>query len=205
MIWKTEKESKLFPFFFIKVPEGDIGLGGNMRRSEQREHIFKLLFMTQFNSEDEMSDQVSMYFETLGELEEKDQEAMQAKYQKILEKLDEIDQILNDYSRGWKTSRMSRVDLTALRLAVYEMKFDEDVPVGVAINEAVELAKMFGGDDSGSFVNGILGKIASGKKDSGEAPKRRRPTHQAKIIIRSSKEDAPKSETKAEPEENSDN
>ena len=73
-----------------------------MRRSEQREHIFKLLFMTQFNSEDEMSDQVSMYFETLGELEEKDQEAMQAKYQKILEKLDEIDQILNDYSRGWK-------------------------------------------------------------------------------------------------------
>ena len=96
---------------------------------------------------------------------------MQEKYQKILEKLDEIDQILNDYSRGWKTSRMSRVDLTALRLAVYEMKFDEDVPVGVAINEAVELAKMFGGDDSGSFVNGILGKIASGKKDSGEAPK----------------------------------
>ena len=133
------------------------------------------------------------------------QEAMQEKYQKILEKLDEIDQILNDYSRGWKTSRMSRVDLTALRLAVYEMKFDEDVPVGVAINEAVELAKMFGGDDSGSFVNGILGKIASGKKDSGEAPKRRRPTHQAKIIIRSSKKDAPKSETKAEPEENSDN
>ena len=56
-----------------------------MRRSEQREHIFKLLFMTQFNSEDEMSDQVSMYFETLGELEEKDQEAMQAKYQHILE------------------------------------------------------------------------------------------------------------------------
>ena len=83
---------------------------------------------------------------------------------------------------------MSRVDLTALRLAVYEMKFDEDVPVGVAINEAVELAKMFGGDDSGSFVNGILGKIASGKKDSGEAPEDDavRPI-QAKIIIRSSK------------------
>ena len=136
-----------------------------MRRSEQREHIFKLLFMTQFNSEDEMSDQVSMYFETLGELEEKDQEAMQEKYQKILEKLDEIDQILNDYSRGWKTSRMSRVDLTALRLAVYEMEYDADVPTGVAINEAVELAKRFGGDASGSFVNGVLGKIASEKDE----------------------------------------
>ena len=63
-----------------------------MRRSEQREHIFKLLFMTQFNSENEMSDQVSMYFDTLGELEEKDQEAIQNKYQHILEHLDEIDQ-----------------------------------------------------------------------------------------------------------------
>ena len=133
-----------------------------MRRREQREHIFKLLFMTQFNTETEMSQQLSMYFEGLGELDEKDQEAMQAKYSHILEHLDEIDQVLNDFSRGWKTTRMNRVDLTALRLAVYEMKFDEDIPTGVAINEAVELAKSFGGDDSGSFVNGVLGKIASG-------------------------------------------
>ena len=58
---------------------------------------------------------------------------------------------------------MSRVDLTILRLAVYELKFDEDVPLGVAINEAVELAKKFGGDDSSAFINGILGKI--GKKE----------------------------------------
>ena len=160
-----------------------------MRRREQREHIFKLLFMTQFNSENEMSDQVSMYFDTLGELEEKDQEAIQNKYQHILEHLDEIDQVLNDFSRGWKTTRMNRVDLTALRLAVYEMKFDEDIPTGVAINEAVELAKSFGGDDSGSFVNGVLGKIASGKKDDGkETRKPHRPTHSAKIIIRSKKD-----------------
>lgn len=172
-----------------------------MRRSEQREHIFKLLFMTQFNSENEMSDQVSMYFDTLGELEEKDQEAIQNKYQHILEHLYEIDQILNEYSRGWKTTRMNRVDLTALRLAVYEMKMDEEVPVGVAINEAVELAKLFGGEDSGSFVNGILGKIASGKKDSGEEHKKpRRQTHSAKIIIRSSKKDGKASKDQKNPE-----
>ena len=166
-----------------------------MRRSEQREHIFKLLFMTQFNSENEMSDQVSMYFDTLGELEEKDQEAIQNKYQHILEHLDEIDQILNEYSRGWKTTRMNRVDLTALRLAVYEMKMDEEVPVGVAINEAVELAKLFGGEDSGSFVNGILGKIASE-----EHKKPRRQTHSAKIIIRSSKKDGKASKDQKNPE-----
>ena len=158
-----------------------------MRRREQREHIFKLLFMTQFNSEGDMPEQLSLYFEGLEELSQEDQAAMQKKYEGIPEHLDEIDGELNEYSQGWKTSRMNRVDLTALRLAVYEMKFDEDIPTGVAINEAVELAKRFGGEDSGSFVNGILGKIASGKKDSGEIHKTRRPSHQAKIIIRSKK------------------
>ena len=132
-----------------------------MRRREQREHIFKLLFMTEFNSEKEMNEQVSLYFDTLEELSEKDQEYMREKYAHVLEHLEEIDALLNETSKGWKTKRMSRVDLTALRLAVYEMKYDEDVPTGVAINEAVELAKNFGGDASGSFVNGVLGKIAS--------------------------------------------
>ena len=67
-----------------------------MRRSEQREHIFKLLFMTQFNTENEMPEQLSIYFEGLGEVSEKDQEAIQQKYDHILEHLDEIDGILND-------------------------------------------------------------------------------------------------------------
>ena len=137
-----------------------------------------------------MSEQLSLYFESLGELSEKDQETIQEKYDRILEQLEEIDRQLNEYSFGWKTARMNRVDLTALRLAVYEMKFDEDVPVGVAINEAVELAKKFGGEDSGSFVNGVLGKIASGRKEGGEIHRAHRQTHQAKIIIRSSKKTA---------------
>ena len=131
-----------------------------MRRREQREHIFKLLFMTEFNSEEEMNEQLALYFDSLEELAEKDQEYMREKYKHVLEHLDEIDTLLNETSKGWKTKRMSRVDLTALRLAVYELKFDKNVPTGVAINEAVELAKNFGGDTSGSFVIGILGKIA---------------------------------------------
>lgn len=159
-----------------------------MRRREQREHIFKLLFMTEFNAEGEMPEQLSLYFDGLEELTEEEQQAMQQKYKHILEHLSEIDSELNQYSQGWKTSRMNRVDLTALRLAYYEMKFDEDIPVGVAINEAVELAKLFGGEDSGSFVNGVLGKIASGNKDSAPVKKPQRKTHQAKIIIRSKKE-----------------
>ena len=132
-----------------------------MRRREQREHVFKLMFMTEFNSEEEMTEQLSLYFEGLGELSEQDQEYMKKKYAHVKEHLEEIDAQLNSASRGWKTKRMSRVDLAALRLAVYEMEYDEDVPTGVAINEAVELA----GDASGSFVNGVLGKIASEKEE----------------------------------------
>jgi N utilization substance protein B len=172
-----------------------------MRRRELREHIFKLLFMTQFNSEEEMLQQLANYFDGLVDLEEKDQTYMQEKYTRVASHLGEIDGILNEYSAGWRTDRMSRVDLTALRLAVYEMKYEsEDVPVGVAINEAVELAKCFGGDTSGSFVNGVLGKIASGRKDSGAPKKPQRRTHQAKIILRSKSDAKPEAASKKEAE-----
>ena len=85
---------------------------------------------------------------------------MDEKYHHVNEHITEIDEMLNRTSEGWKTTRMGKVDLAILRLAVYEMKFDEDVPVGVAINEAVELAKRLGRDQSPSFINGILGKLA---------------------------------------------
>lgn len=131
-----------------------------MGRREQREHIFKLLFMTQFNSEQEMDGQIELYFDGLAEMGSKDRNYIEEKYGRVKERLEEIDKKLNETSRGWKTKRMNRVDLSALRLAVYELEYDQDVPVGVAINEAVELAKRYGGEASGSFVNGILGKIA---------------------------------------------
>lgn len=131
-----------------------------MGRRELREHIFKLLFFTEFHDAEEMEQQLSIYFEDLGDVDEKNQEYIEGKYQMILEKETEIDASIDQIAEGWKTTRMGKVDLTILRLAVYEMKFDEEIPVGVAINEAVELAKKFGGDDSPAFVNGILAKLA---------------------------------------------
>ena len=140
-----------------------------MKRSEQREAIFKLLFMALFNEKEDMPEKMEFYLKTMedGSDDEKElvpsaEEAayIKAKYQMIQEKLPEIDEILNANSKGWKTSRMSKVDLTILRLAVYEVKYDDRIPTGVAINEAVEIAKRFGGDESASFINGILGKIA---------------------------------------------
>ena len=134
-----------------------------MKRREQREQIFALLFRVEFNTPEEMDEQVSMYVDEMKEVEplsEKDVEYIIGKYKKILERIEEIDGILNEASKTWKTSRMSRVDLTVLRLAVYEMKFDEDIPEKVAINEAVELAKKYGGDESPAFVNGVLAHVA---------------------------------------------
>ena len=131
-----------------------------MGRREMREHIFKLLFLREFNEAAEMPEQIKLYFDNMEELAPAEQAYMEDKYNKIQEHLEEIDQLLNEISTGWKTKRMGRVDLNILRLAVYEMKYDEDVPVKVAINEAVEIGKTFGGEDSASFINGILVKVA---------------------------------------------
>ena len=128
-----------------------------------REHIFELLFRIEFNSSEEMPEQMQLFFDGLDELGEQDQSYMEEKYGRIAEKLPELDRRIEETAKSWRISRMGKVDLTILRLAVYEMEFDDDVPVGVAINEAVELSKKFGGDDSPAFVNGILGKI--GKKE----------------------------------------
>ena len=131
-----------------------------MGRREMREHIFKLLFLNEFNGTEEMPQQIQLYFDGLEDLNPVEQAYMENKYAKITERLEELDSILNEKSAGWKTKRMSKVDLNILRLAVYEMKYEEDVPVKVAINEAIEISKSFGGEDSASFVNGVLGKIA---------------------------------------------
>ena len=131
-----------------------------MKRTEQREHIFKLIFGADFNEESEQGTQTELYLEQIEGATEKDMQYISQKAQKIIEKIDEIDTLINEHTTGWKTGRMNKVDLTILRLAVYEMKWDEDVPTGVAINEAVNLAKKYSSEDGASVVNGVLAKLA---------------------------------------------
>lgn len=132
-----------------------------MNRRELREQIFKLLFRVEFNTENEMPEQCTLFFEDEeNAASEKDVAYIQQKYEKIAAKLAEIDKMINETAKGWSTDRMGKVDLTIIRLAVYEIRFDEEVPTGVAINEAVELAKKFGQDGSAGFVNGVLAKFA---------------------------------------------
>jgi len=133
-----------------------------MSRRVLREQLFKLLFRIEFNDLEEMKEQCQFFFDDIDNpIEEKDMEIIQKKFDLIMDKLTEIDEQINAKAKGWTTERMGKVELTIIRLAIYEILYDEDVPAGVAINEAVELAKKFGQDESYSFVNGILAKFAS--------------------------------------------
>ena len=131
-----------------------------MTRREIRENIFKALFRIEFHEGEDMEEQFVLFVEELGEIDEMDFTYIKDKCADIIEHIDEIDAQINEKSTGWKTSRMSKADLAIIRLAVYEIKYEEEIPVKVAINEAVELAKQYGTDDSSSFVNGLLAKFA---------------------------------------------
>lgn len=132
-----------------------------MKRRELREHTFELLFRVEFMTEEEMKEQMELFFDDMADAGEADVNYITNKYMAVREKQDMIDIMIDEKAKGWKTNRMGKVELTILRLAVYEMLFDEDVPVTVAINEAVELSRKFGGDDTPAFVNGILAKVAT--------------------------------------------
>lgn len=131
-----------------------------MNRRSLREQVFKLLFRVEFNLKEEMEEQCRLFLEHEDvEMSEQDADYIIGKYTAIHEKLEEIDRMVNEKAKGWSTDRMGKVDLTIIRLAVYEMKYDETIPEGVAINEAVELAKLFGQDESAGFINGVLAKF----------------------------------------------
>ena len=130
-----------------------------MTRSEIREHIFRLVFRLEFNEASEMPAQLQRYF--IEKNFSEDEEAyIKGKYDRIVSMLPSLDEVINGNSKGWDVGRIGKVDLAILRLAVYEILHDDDIPVGVAIDEAVELAKKYGQDESSSFINGILASVA---------------------------------------------
>ena len=132
-----------------------------MGRRELREHIFRLLFRRDFFPEEEMKEQEALYIEYLADPEQEEVDYIVRKTEKIIAMIPELDSMVNEHAVGWQTDRMGKVDLTIIRLAVYEMQYDSEVPSKVAINEAVNLAKKFGGKDSPAFINGVLAKLVT--------------------------------------------
>lgn len=134
------------------------------RRSELREATFLILFRAVFFDAQELRFQIEDFFSDEDFFSEKERKYISDKVLKIASKLTELDDKLDEVSVGWKTKRMTKVDLTVLRLACYEILFEDAVPIATSINDAVELAKNYGTENSGSFVNGILAKVAESVK-----------------------------------------
>lgn len=133
-----------------------------MSRRNARKNAFVLLFQMEFNAAEEQEQMTDLFFAEQDEVvTEEDKAYTMAAVEGTRANLEAIDAVIDSFAKGWNTQRMNRVDLAILRLAVYELKYGKDAPVGVVINEAVELAKKYSSDEAPAFINGVLGKIAS--------------------------------------------
>lgn len=148
-----------------------------MTRREMREHCFKMLFGLDFYPADQTEEQVEQYFASPVEddtaengqieiihqvdVDEKDKGFLIQRVEGMAVHVPELDEKINSVAQGWKTRRMGKVELTILRQALYEMIYDSEVPEKVAINEAIDLAKKYGGDESPAFINGVLAKLVT--------------------------------------------
>lgn len=135
-----------------------------MLRSQVREEIFKIMFRYPFVEEGEMEEQVSFSLEDLEGKSEENLQRIRSKVEAILANIGEVDQMIETNCEGWSFNRIGKAELTIMRIATYEIMFDDEVPNSVAINEAVELSKMYCDDDAKGFVNAILGKIEKNSK-----------------------------------------
>lgn len=156
-----------------------------MKRSEIRKHVFKIVFRTAFYPQEEWNEQVKLYLEQLSdsmaekwkeshEMEEENKieyfdyleqirvemEPIKKRAEQVISEIAELDSVIESISEGWKIGRIGKVELAILRVAIFEIQKDEDIPTGVAINEAVELAKVYGTEKSAKFINGLLAKLA---------------------------------------------
>lgn len=134
-----------------------------MNRRTARNHAFRLVFQLSFHELEELDNLIQYYLESI----EKDEELDEKNKSFIIEEtkstagcLNELDSYIAKYSQGWDISRVFKADLAIMRLAAYELLYRADIPASVSISEAVLLAKEYGSDNSSSFINGILGKIA---------------------------------------------
>ncbi len=136
----------------MPFPEGNI-----LTRREEREQVFILLFEKAFNEEIEITELYDFAIENEAVT---GSDFVKTLLFKTWENVVSIDSVIEKYSVGWKISRISKVALAVLRLAVCELLYFEDIPAGVSINEAVELCKKYAAKDDAAFVNGLLGSAA---------------------------------------------
>ncbi len=129
-----------------------------MTRKEARDNGFKIVFEYEFQKLS-AEDLLALFYALNPESSKKQTEYLNNLVKMTLEHKDEIDSLIEKYAKGWTLDRISKVSLSALRIGLCELMFNEEMPDSIAINEAVELAKIYEGEKSGSFVNGILSSV----------------------------------------------
>jgi N utilization substance protein B len=144
-------------------------------RKTARRHAFHLIFGLPFIGvldAPKLAKAKAAYFDFLdGDLEDygfeklsrpkgRDSEYIDRAFWGVFERLNELDGVIENFLRDWTIDRINKVDLALMRLSIYEMLCEKDVPPGVAVNEAVEMAKLYGADESPAFINGVLGNVA---------------------------------------------
>ena len=130
-----------------------------MDRSLAREIAMKMLYAASLGGDESMTE-VLEQSEQADTLSGSDKTFLENLVAGVSARQEELDGIIGKYAQGWALNRLARVDLTILRMAVYELRYMPEVPVGAAINEAVELARAYGEEKSSGFINGILGSVA---------------------------------------------
>lgn len=132
-----------------------------MSRKKAREGLVFFMYQSLFDSNTNI-DSLDLFIENF-DYNGSQEKYIKKGYQKIKQNIEEIDQVISKNLRNWSIERMYKLDLSILRVAVYEILFEDSTPKEVAINEAVEIAKTYGTTDSSKLINGILGTILRSK------------------------------------------
>lgn len=132
-----------------------------MSRKQSREFAMRLIYQMEMRAGDDRGEQLELaYEESESVFTGRDKAYIEDVVKGVFANLKELDGVVAENAKGWKLNRIARIDLSILRLSIYEIMFRDDIPYNISINEAVELAKKYGAEESGSFINGILGKAA---------------------------------------------
>lgn len=138
-----------------------------MTRKEERDQAFSIVFESSFHNNEGL-DYILENAADGRDLVLEEGSFAKSLAEKTIEKKEELDAIIASCSKHWRPDRIARVSLAILRVAVCEMYFFDDIPDSVSINEAVELAKTYGGDEDPSFINGVLGAVYKKKQESSD-------------------------------------
>lgn len=136
-----------------------------MGRKKARDNAFKCIYQLEF-MDDKNVEKLLEYCYDENQNTDNEKEYIQNVVKGVVENLSIIDDNILKNLKNWTINRIAKIDLAILRLAIYEILYLEDIPAKVSVNEAVELAKEYGGTDSKSFVNGLLAKIIEGKVEN---------------------------------------